>query len=146
VEDAIRTVKNTGMRSLLFSDFEHNRVWLEPSLIAQELLCGARSLCLQGDLALAEPKRLRQRLLHVAGRLVRSARRVADAQPFATSPASSSASRTSRNASSSAGASLSRADAEAQVAALRLLAETLVPFAPHAGEVLLPEARVLFKK
>ena len=32
---------------------------------------------------------------------------------------------------------LSRADAEAQVAALALLARTLAPFAPHVGEALL---------
>lgn len=75
VEDAIRTGKETGMRSLPFAAFAHNQVWLELSLIAQELLCFLRSLCLQGELSLAEPKRLRQRLLHVAGRLVRSARR-----------------------------------------------------------------------
>lgn len=75
VEDAIRTGKETGMRSLPFRAFAHNRVWLELSLIAQELLCFTRSLCLAGDLALAEPKRLRQRLLHLAGRLARSARR-----------------------------------------------------------------------
>jgi leucyl-tRNA synthetase len=37
---------------------------------------------------------------------------------------------------------LSRADAEAQVAALTQLAEALIPFAPHAGEALLLEARV----
>jgi leucyl-tRNA synthetase len=36
---------------------------------------------------------------------------------------------------------LSRADAEAQVEALTLLAEALVPFAPHAGEALLESAR-----
>jgi hypothetical protein len=53
--------------------FEHNRVWLELSLIAQELLAWLRLLCLDGELALAGPKRLR--LLHVAGRVVRSARR-----------------------------------------------------------------------
>jgi Transposase DDE domain group 1 len=75
VEDAIRTGKETGMRAMPFAAFAHNRVWLELSLIAQELLCFLRSLCLQGELSLAEPKRLRQRLLHVAGRLVRSARR-----------------------------------------------------------------------
>jgi hypothetical protein len=75
VEDAIRTGKETGMRSLPFAAFAHNRAWLELSLIAQELLCFLRSLCLRGELSLAEPKRLRQRLLHVAGRLVRSARR-----------------------------------------------------------------------
>jgi leucyl-tRNA synthetase len=37
---------------------------------------------------------------------------------------------------------LSRADADAQVAALTLLAEALIPLAPHAGETLLLEARV----
>jgi hypothetical protein len=75
VEDEIRTGKDTGMRKLPFAAFEHNRVWLELSLIAQELLAWARALCLEGELALAEPKRLRQRLLHVAGKVVRSARR-----------------------------------------------------------------------
>jgi leucyl-tRNA synthetase len=37
---------------------------------------------------------------------------------------------------------LSRADAEAQLVALTRLAEALVPFAPHAGEALLAEARL----
>ena len=36
---------------------------------------------------------------------------------------------------------LSRADAEAQIGSLRLLAETLTPFAPHAGEALLLAAK-----
>jgi hypothetical protein len=75
VEDEIRCGKDTGMRNLPFAAFEHNRVWLELSLIAQELLAWLRLLCLEGELALAEPKRLRQRLLHVAGKVVRSARR-----------------------------------------------------------------------
>jgi len=75
VEDEIRCGKDTGMRNLPFAAFEHNRVWLELSLIAQELLSWLRALCLSGELALAEPKRLRQRLLHVAGKMVRSARR-----------------------------------------------------------------------
>src|SRR5680860_353299 len=75
VEDEIRCGKETGMRNLPFSAFEYNQVWLELSLIAQELLAWLRALCLQGELALAEPKRLRQRLLHVAGKVVRSARR-----------------------------------------------------------------------
>lgn len=75
VEDAIRCAKETGMRGLPFAAFEHNRVWLELSLIAQDLLCWAARLCLRGELALAEPKRIRQRLLHVAGRIVRSGRR-----------------------------------------------------------------------
>lgn len=75
VEDEIRCGKETGMRNLPFAAFEHNRVWLELSLIAQELLAWLRALCLGGELALAEPKRLRQRLLHVAGKVVRSGRR-----------------------------------------------------------------------
>lgn len=75
VEDRIRTGKDTGMRNLPHHAFEHNQTWLEISLIAQDLLCWMRLLCLDGQLALAEPKRLRHRLLHTAGRLVRHSRR-----------------------------------------------------------------------
>jgi len=74
-EDAIRCAKDTGIRNLPFAAFAHNQAWLELSLLAGELLAWVRSLCLEGELAQAEPKRLRRRLLHVAGRLVRSARR-----------------------------------------------------------------------
>jgi hypothetical protein len=77
VEDAIRVGKETGMRRMPFAAFAHNQAWLEVSLLAQALLRWAALLCLEGELALAEPKRVRQRLLHVAGRLVRSGRRVA---------------------------------------------------------------------
>lgn len=75
VEDAIRCGKDTGMRNLPFHDFAHNEIWLELSLTAQDLLAQARALCLDGELGLAEPKRVRQRLLHVAGRIARSGRR-----------------------------------------------------------------------
>ncbi len=64
------------MRNMPFAAFAHNQAWLEVSLLAQALLRWAALLCLDGELALAEPKRVRQRLLHVAGRLVRSGRRV----------------------------------------------------------------------
>ena len=77
VEDAIRVGKETGMRRMPLAAFAHNEAWLEVSLLAQALLRWAGRLCLEGELSLAEPKRLRQRLLHVAGRLVRSGRRVA---------------------------------------------------------------------
>lgn len=56
-----------------FAAFEHNQAWLEISLIAQGILRWSALLCLEGELALADPKRVRQRLLHVAGRIVRSA-------------------------------------------------------------------------
>jgi len=77
VEDAIRVGKETGMAKMPFAAFAHNEAWLEVSLLAQALLRWTALLCLPGELALAEPKRVRQRLLHVAGRLVRSGRRVA---------------------------------------------------------------------
>ena len=76
IEDAIRAAKDTGLRNLPFRDFAPNAVWLELVLIAQDLLAWAQALLLTGDLACAEPKRLRYRLLHVAGRLTRSGRRI----------------------------------------------------------------------
>ncbi len=75
VEDRIRCGKECGMRNLPFGDFRANEVWLELSLIAQDLLAWSEALLLDGELSLAEPKRLRQRLLHVAGRIARSGRR-----------------------------------------------------------------------
>ena len=75
VEDSIRAGKDTGMRNLPHHAFEHNQTWLELSLIAQDLHAWTKLLCLTGELARAEPKRLRHRLLHVAGRLVRHGRR-----------------------------------------------------------------------
>lgn len=75
VEDSIRCGKDTGMRNLPFHDIGDNELWLELSLAAQDLFAWAKVLVLDGELALAEPKRLRQRALHVAGRVVRSGRR-----------------------------------------------------------------------
>ncbi len=43
--------------------------------MACDLLAFTQSLCLTGELAVAEPKRLRYCLLHAAGRLTRSGRR-----------------------------------------------------------------------
>lgn len=75
VEDSIRAGKDTGMRNLPHHAFEHNQTWLELSLIAQDLLCWMKLICLDGQLAKAEPKRLRHRLLHTAARIVRHGRR-----------------------------------------------------------------------
>jgi hypothetical protein len=69
VEDHIRNDKDTGMRNLPFKDFEHNRVWLALVQIAHDLIAWTQRLLLTGELARAEPKRLRYRILHVAGRL-----------------------------------------------------------------------------
>jgi len=75
VEDSIRQGKDTGMRNLPHHAFCHNQTWLELSLIAQDLLTWTKLICLTGELATAEPKRLRQRLLHIAAKLVRHGRR-----------------------------------------------------------------------
>ena len=50
-------------------------MWLEIVLLAHDLIVWTQALLLSGELAKAEPKRLRYRLLHVAGRLAFSARR-----------------------------------------------------------------------
>jgi Transposase DDE domain group 1 len=76
VEDRIRAAKATGLSNLPFDRWRRNQVWLELVLAAQDLTCWTQALLLDGDLALAEPKTLRYRLLHTAGRIVHHARRV----------------------------------------------------------------------
>jgi hypothetical protein len=68
-EDHIRNDKDTGLRKLPFCDFQMNQVWLYLVLIAHDLISWSQTLLLDGELAKAEPKRLRYRLLHTAGRL-----------------------------------------------------------------------------
>ena len=63
------------MRNLPHHAFAHNQTWLEVSLIAQDLLCWTKLVCLQSELTKAEPKRLRHCLLHTAGKVVRHGRR-----------------------------------------------------------------------
>jgi hypothetical protein len=76
VEDRIRCGKASGLRNLPFRDFAANEVWLELVLVAQDLVAWTQRLCLDGEAAQWEPKRLRYCLLHVAARLVRSGRRL----------------------------------------------------------------------
>jgi hypothetical protein len=75
IEDAIRCGKASGLRNLPFRAYAMNAAWLELVLMGSDLLAWTRRLLLAGTtLASCEPKRLRYRLLHVAGRLVRHAR------------------------------------------------------------------------
>jgi Transposase DDE domain group 1 len=76
IEDRIRCGKATGLHNLPFDLWRRNAVWLELVLVACDLVCWAQALLLDGELRLAEPKKLRYRLLHVAARVVRHARRV----------------------------------------------------------------------
>src|SRR5512133_408625 len=74
-EDRIRAAKQTGLDNLPFREFDLNAVWMELSLIAQDLIAWTQRLALDGELAICEPKALRYRLLHTAGRLAFHARR-----------------------------------------------------------------------
>lgn len=56
--------------------FSVNAAWLELSLAAIDLLAWTRVLLLDGELATAEPKKLRYRILYVAARLTRGGRRL----------------------------------------------------------------------
>jgi Transposase DDE domain group 1 len=75
VEDRIRDDKDTGLAKFPFKAFALNQVWLEIVLLAHDLLVWTQALLLDGQLAKAEPKRLRYQLLHVAGRLAFHGRR-----------------------------------------------------------------------
>lgn len=75
VEDAIRTGKDCGIGRFPSHDFAINSAWLAAALIAATLLAWLRLLALDGDLARAEPKTLRYKILHAAARLVRGGRR-----------------------------------------------------------------------
>jgi hypothetical protein len=75
VEDRIRDDKDTGLSKFPFKAFALNEVWLEIVALAHDLIVWTQALALDGELAKAEPKRLRYRLLHVAGRLAFSGRR-----------------------------------------------------------------------
>jgi hypothetical protein len=75
-EDRIRGLKDTGLRNLPFRGFAQNQIWLEIIALAADLLAWTQTLAWHHHPARRwEPKRLRFRLLGVAGRIIRSGRR-----------------------------------------------------------------------
>lgn len=76
VEDRIRTAKDTGIGRFPSRQANINAAWLELSLLACDLLAWTQTMLLHGELATAEPKALRYRLLHVAARVTRGQRQV----------------------------------------------------------------------
>jgi hypothetical protein len=74
-ECAIKAAKDTGLAHFPSQSFAINQAWLTVVLMAGDLLAWTKALCLEGDLARAEPKRLRYTLLHTAGIVCHSARR-----------------------------------------------------------------------
>lgn len=76
-EDRIRTAKVTGLQNLPLHGFDQNRIWLALVQLACELIAWMQMLALTDVAARRwEPKRLRLRLLSIAGRVARHARRV----------------------------------------------------------------------
>jgi Transposase DDE domain group 1 len=75
VEDRIRDDNDSGLAKFPFQAFALNEVWLQIVMLAHDLLVWTQALLLSSELANAEPKRLRYRLLHVAGRLAFHGRR-----------------------------------------------------------------------
>ncbi|SMQ14406.1 Transposase DDE domain group 1 [Streptomyces sp. Ag82_O1-12] len=76
VEDRIRCGKNAGLGRFPSRHFAINAAWLELALTAVDLLAWTQVLLLDGELASAEPKKLRYRLLHAAARITRGGRRL----------------------------------------------------------------------
>lgn len=75
VEKQICDTKATGLTNLPSHSFAINHTWLQLVLCAHDLLAWCRLLTLDGELAVAEPKRLRYCLLHTAARITTSGRR-----------------------------------------------------------------------
>jgi len=76
VEDRIRCGKDTGIGRFPSRQMAINAAWLELSLAAADLLAWTQTMLLDGELAKAEPKKLRYRLLHTAARITRGQRRI----------------------------------------------------------------------
>jgi len=75
VEARIRCGKATGLRHLPSRNYQVNIAWCQAASIACDLLAWLRLLALDGDLARAEPKTLRYKILHAAARIVKGQRR-----------------------------------------------------------------------
>ena len=67
--------KDTGLGRFPSREYAINQAWLQIVAVAADLTAWLRLLALDGDLAAAEPKTLRFRMLHVPARLTRSGRR-----------------------------------------------------------------------
>jgi hypothetical protein len=76
-EDRIRGLKDTGLRNLPFHGYAQNRIWVEVVALATDLLAWMQTLAFdQHEPARRwEPKRLRFRILAVAGRIIHTGRR-----------------------------------------------------------------------
>ena len=75
VEDRIKAAKDSGLGRFPSREYAINQAWLQIVAVAADLTAWLRLLALDSDMAAAEPKALRFRMLHVPARLIRSSRR-----------------------------------------------------------------------
>jgi hypothetical protein len=75
VEDRIKAAKDTGLGRFPSREYAINQTWLQITAVAADLTAWLRLLALTGDLAAAEPKLLRFRMLHLPARLTHGGRR-----------------------------------------------------------------------
>ena len=76
-EDRIRNAKDTGLNNLPLHGLDQNRIWCSVVMLACEPLAWTQMLGFAAHPARRwEPKRLRLRLLSIAGRLARHTRRL----------------------------------------------------------------------
>lgn len=76
VENHIKNLKDCGLERMPFTSFDANAAWMDTVLCAANLLTWSQQLLFTGELAVAEPRTLRYRILHIAGRLIHRARQV----------------------------------------------------------------------
>ena len=76
VEQHIQRLKESGLTSMPFTNFEANATWLLTVALASDLVRWFQLLCLSGEWQQVRPKRLRWELFHAPGRLVYSARQM----------------------------------------------------------------------
>ena len=78
IEDRIRQAKAAGLRNLPCKETAENAAWLECVLAAADLVAWSKLLCFSDDpqLAHCEIGTFRYRILHIAARITRSARKV----------------------------------------------------------------------
>jgi hypothetical protein len=76
-EDRIRCLKDTGLRNLPFHGYHQNRIWVEVVALAADLLAWMQTLAFDDHEPARrwEPKRIRFRLLAVAGSIIHTGRR-----------------------------------------------------------------------
>jgi len=75
VEDHIKRLKDSGLERFPFRDLDANRAWMQLVCWAADLVRWFQQLCCTGELATAEPKRMRWSLWHTPARIVRRAGR-----------------------------------------------------------------------